>query len=254
MKNCFLFVVFILFLPVVIANTVPSVTPLKPGDGHVVNNPVTFTWSYFDADGDDLQYSILQIDDDRNFFSPINYRVDGMSFKTNIGIGGEYWWRVQVVNEFDSKLSSANRFFLNIQEKVCNDGTEYFECSITKPGYCDNGVLVNKCQKCGCESDGICQPDGSCLVRRCADGTTYGACTSNKPLYCFQGIVKEVCSLCGCPDGLECIADGSCVARREEVIIAEEIIIESPEKSNLTFLERIANFFKWLFVGKPLYK
>ena len=118
MKNYSLFILFILFLPVVIANTAPSATPLKPGDGHVVNNPITFTWSYFDADDDDLQYSILQIDEDRNFFSPTNYRVDGASFKIKLNDGGEYWWRVQVVNEFDSKLSSANRFFLNIQDKL----------------------------------------------------------------------------------------------------------------------------------------
>ncbi|MFH1592905.1 MAG: hypothetical protein ABIB47_06075 [Candidatus Woesearchaeota archaeon] len=232
-------------------NREPSVTLNAPRDSGAVNNPVTFVWNYFDAEGDELEYSIVQIDDHRGFFSPVNYKVQGESFKIRLDEGGEYWWRVQVVNEFGSKISDANRFFLNTEEKVCSDGTDYFECSRNKPLYCDSGVLKDNCQKCGCDAEGLCQPDGSCLTRRCSEGTVYGSCSNNRPNYCFQGELKEVCSLCGCPEGLDCMTYGKCGVVEE---VEEEIIVLEPEKDELTFLEKVASFFKWVFTGKPLYK
>lgn len=45
----------------------------------------------------------------------------------------------------------------------CSDGTNYGSCSTTKPKYCDNGNLVNRCVTCGCTS-GTCQSNGSCSV------------------------------------------------------------------------------------------
>lgn len=47
-------------------------------------------------------------------------------------------------------------------KEACSDGTAYLECSNTKPKYCDDGVLVNKCSVCGCDSNYECQSDGSC--------------------------------------------------------------------------------------------
>lgn len=54
----------------------------------------------------------------------------------------------------------------------CSDGTLQGECSPNKPNYCDNGNLVNNCQKCGCPKlyckagticpEYTCQEDGSC--------------------------------------------------------------------------------------------
>ncbi len=37
----------------------------------------------------------------------------------------------------------------------CEDGTPYDQCSTTKPFFCENGRLVEKCWKCGC-SEGVC--------------------------------------------------------------------------------------------------
>ena len=34
----------------------------------------------------------------------------------------------------------------------CSDGTNYEECSDNKPKLCDNGVLVDSCNQCGCHS------------------------------------------------------------------------------------------------------
>lgn len=38
----------------------------------------------------------------------------------------------------------------------CADGTPYSQCSTSRPKYCENGSLVNKCDICGCEKDYFC--------------------------------------------------------------------------------------------------
>ncbi len=250
MKRLLIFLVF--FVPFVFGNVNPSATSGRPSPGEVVNNPVMFTWTYFDADGDELEYSIVQIDDDRMFFSPQNYKVVGSSFKIYLDSDGEYYWRVQAVNNFGSDISEAHRFFVNTNEKVCSDGTSFFECSFEKPLYCDSEVLKEKCSRCGCDVNGICQEDGSCLTQRCPDGTIYGSCSSVKPRYCFQGLTRDVCSLCGCPNGFECTTNGSCVYFIGEQKPVPEPAIEIKEK--LTLLERIARFFKFIITGETLYK
>ena len=49
---------------------------------------------------------------------------------------------------------------------TCSDGTAYSQCSATKPKYCDNGNLVDKCSVCGCPSGYNCQSDGECIQFR----------------------------------------------------------------------------------------
>ena len=45
----------------------------------------------------------------------------------------------------------------------CADGTNYSQCSTTRPKFCNTGTLINKCSDCGCPNNGQCQPDGSCI-------------------------------------------------------------------------------------------
>lgn len=49
-----------------------------------------------------------------------------------------------------------------ILSSTCSDETPCEECSVIKPGYCKNGILIDKCSLCGCPPDQECQPDGSC--------------------------------------------------------------------------------------------
>lgn len=53
----------------------------------------------------------------------------------------------------------------------CFDGTSYGQCSTTRPKYCDNGELVDKCSICECPSGQQCQSDGSCEITKsyCGD-------------------------------------------------------------------------------------
>jgi hypothetical protein len=88
----------------------------------------------------------------------------------------------------------------------CSDGTNYGKCSITKPLYCNNGVLVNKCNTCGCSSGYDCDPSTlSCVSTQCSDGTIRGACSITKPLYCdLNAVLVDKCDTCGCSSGYNC--------------------------------------------------
>lgn len=57
----------------------------------------------------------------------------------------------------------------------CSDGTLYGQCSATKPKYCDNGSLVDKCSSCGCPANYSCQGDGSCKLISQTSEETYMA-------------------------------------------------------------------------------
>ncbi|MBN2459637.1 hypothetical protein JXB28_05105, partial [Candidatus Woesearchaeota archaeon] len=96
--------------------------------------------------------------------------------------------------------------------QACTDGTAYGQCSVSRPLYCESGVLVNRCGNCGCSSGQSCTSAGTCAIdtQACADGTAYGQCSTTKPRYCSNGQLINSCSNCGCPAGYTCNTDGSC--------------------------------------------
>src|SRR3989344_5713936 len=49
--------------------------------------------------------------------------------------------------------------------ETCSDDTPYGTCSSTLPLYCENGILINNCQLCGCPAGLNCQQDGTCTVQ-----------------------------------------------------------------------------------------
>jgi subtilisin family serine protease len=46
--------------------------------------------------------------------------------------------------------------------KLCNDMTPNAQCSVSKPNYCNSGVLINNCKTCGCPNLYSCTSTGSC--------------------------------------------------------------------------------------------
>jgi hypothetical protein len=46
---------------------------------------------------------------------------------------------------------------------VCSDNTPFGGCSLTKPFYCSNGTLIEKCSICGCGLYQLCQNE-KCIV------------------------------------------------------------------------------------------
>ncbi len=90
--------------------------------------------------------------------------------------------------------------------QACSDGTAYSQCSSTKPQYCDNGLLTDKCSSCGCPSGTTCdQTFQACRAQRCSDGTRYNECSlGHSPIYCDNGAIVNKCSVCDCPTGQSC--------------------------------------------------
>jgi len=240
----------------IVNNRNPTIVLGAPSDGQVVGNPATFTWTYFDPEDDPMEEYALLIDDNMRFSSPIAYYgLKGDSEKQYLPLeDGLYYWRVEIKNKFGTGVSEVRAFYLNNKEKLCGDGTKYYECSNKKPDYCRAGVLVKDCIKCGCESGGICGKGGDCNELKCSDGTRYGECSSSKPKLCLNtGVLKDTCSLCGCPNDLECDSTGSCEEKVvEQVIEQEEVIKNVPEKGFISILKRVAKIFKFLFTGQPL--
>lgn len=253
-KVLFFGLILLSVVSIVFANINPSVALGAPTGTQVVNNPITFTWLYFDPEGDPLESYVLLVDDNKRFTSPVAYYgTRSESRKVHLPLeDGLYYWRIEVVNKFGDEVSEVRSFFLNNKAKVCEDGTNYYECSLNKPKYCRAGVLVEDCIKCGCPTGELCSEGEVCIELKCNDGTKHGECSINKPGYCLStGILKEVCSLCGCSNGLECKIDGNCGI---EVVITEEPEVsgEEPEEGFIGFLKRIANVFKFLFTGEAL--
>lgn len=228
----------------VIVNNAPTVTLGFPSDNEVVaGTTVNFKWKYNDVESDPQVNCVVHVDGNRLFNSPLAYFVTSeTSKKIKILTGsGDYFYRVKCKDDYAwGKWTEVRGFHLDDSVKVCEDGTLFWECSQTKPLYCDGGVLTDDCQRCGCHANEECQASGRCLANTCFDNTKYGECSISQPKYCQGGDFRDVCSLCGCPVGKDCQSDGSCEVRVE--VLGKE---DMPTPSSV--LGRIADFFKRLF-------
>lgn len=223
-------------------NNAPTVNLLTPkNDG--VTGELVFNWLYKDIENDPQTQYLLQLDDDWRFESPYNfYGLDQKTVKIEIPLDeGTYYWRVQVKDAYGwSKWSDWRKFDLDLSIKTCVDGTPFWQCSSNIPKYCDGGVLIEDCRRCGCAMNEICQANGLCLANTCLDGTRYGECSKYMPKYCQNGKLVDICSLCGCAEGLECGNEGVCASVK--IVISDQ---EMPQPR--TLLEYIVDFFKGLF-------
>ncbi len=102
---------------------------------------------------------------------------------------------------------------------ACSDGTAYFGCSQTQPGYAcilqgNKHVLVNMMgpdsisrykSQCSCDKyPGYSLVSGSCVKTTCSDGSNTIqnlVCASGKPKQCVNGNLIDNSSACGCPAG-----------------------------------------------------
>ncbi len=90
---------------------------------------------------------------------------------------------------------------------ICPDGTPYYQCN-NEGQYCDGGVLINNCSKCGCSSGSCCEETTNLCSSTCLDGTALRECSDNKPKYCGLNpeggtdycSLFDYCSKCGCPE------------------------------------------------------
>jgi len=80
---------------------------------------------------------------------------------------GKYWYNVTAVdNVIDNPHEGPGAIATTTVKfnPFCSDGTRYDTCSGTKPKYCDNGTLVDRCDICGCPPGQSCRADGICYT------------------------------------------------------------------------------------------
>lgn len=231
----------------VIKNKVPVVTINYPTNNMVMNiNPVEFGWLYKDVENDKLKTYEIQLGTDRNFKGAFyEYGLDGSTRKIYLKDGDvKYYWRIRAQDNFGwGEWSAISEFILDTTVKTCSDGTKFWGCADNVPIYCDGGVIIDDCLKCGCPGSSRCLPSGRCQESTCFDGTVYSRCSVSKPDFCQDGVLKKVCSLCGCPDGSDCDSDGSC--SKTLVFISNGDVMSDPGTSSILAL--IVNFFKSIF-------
>ena len=120
-----------------------------------------------------------------------------------------------------------------IYNSECSDGTKYWQCSQTQPGYAclpDSSALdgvslqndvVNKIvqktdgsgeAKCSCSNfAGYIEKNGECVKTTCDyNGQTFkdGQCVNDDPKRCSGGQIVNDASHCGCPVGQSVADDG----------------------------------------------
>jgi hypothetical protein len=80
---------------------------------------------------------------------------------------GKYWYNVAAVDNVIDNPHEGPGVIATTTVKFnpfCSDGTRYDTCSGTKPKYCDNGTLVDRCDICGCPAGQSCRADGTCYT------------------------------------------------------------------------------------------
>jgi hypothetical protein len=106
--------------------------------------------------------------------------------------------------------------------KNCGDGTPSGSCSATKPLYCNNGVLENRCGTCHCNGSDVCNSDGTCSpapppsctgVPNICPSLDEGSCTTCKcsgyngatsiceGTVACSSLTQTYCTACGCTWG-----------------------------------------------------
>ena len=94
---------------------------------------------------------------------PGKYRCNGKDVEFCISDGSN-WYYVKTCSPMEICISGSCHDVNSLKE--CSDGTNYSQCSSTKPKYCDNGNLIDNCDACGCPSEKSCNStSGDCNFR-----------------------------------------------------------------------------------------
>ena len=101
-----------------------------------------------------------------NFETPEQFvftlnNVEFLTDGTEIRLVEDLKYDIKVVNRkccVTSKIQTNTNSFIG----YCNGKVTYNECSNEKPLFCDNGLLIQDCSKCGCPNNFICNKDKKC--------------------------------------------------------------------------------------------
>ncbi len=194
---------------------------------HVRNNLRKMLYEYFESPST-AKVELGKVKDILNFYLTIPPEEDNVDCS---GIGANSGVSYYIIVLEADNITTAIPY--------CSDGTEFGACSDTKPSYCYNGRLIDRCSTCGCISTETCQTDNSCVELTnitnqtqppptnitnqtqlpptnitnqtiCSDGTPYSKCSITKPKYCGNGTLVDNCGICGCDVSQGCQEDGTC--------------------------------------------
>jgi len=143
-----------------------SVTQVQPGYGYwlkVSNN------CYIQVSGNNIE-SLPELKVGWNQVGALSQSVNFNDVKGNCNVLGGPWKYnpTTLLYESSTKLEPGYGYWIKVESncrliKKCPDETLSGICSPTKPKYCDNGNLVDRCNICNCPSGYGCQSDGSCM-------------------------------------------------------------------------------------------
>ena len=101
-----------------------------------------------------------------NFETPEQFvftlnNVEFLTDGTEIRLVEDLKYDIKVVNRkccVTSKIQTNTNSFIG----YCNGKVPYNTCSSEKPLFCDKGLLIQDCSKCGCPNNFICSKDKKC--------------------------------------------------------------------------------------------
>jgi|GEM_PF-2989784 len=166
---------FVLILLCGIVVAVPEVPHQFYGDVNFVNVPAP-DGSLVEAKIDGTTVATITTSDGKYGYDQVFYVEDPDPTEQNEGDTIHFYVRGYDTGQtegFTSGMSTGLNLTVNISLK-CGDGTDYGKCSSNKPKYCDDGDLVNNCQKCGCPAGKECRGDGTCYAPSSGGGPSGG--------------------------------------------------------------------------------
>ncbi|MFH0929509.1 MAG: PA14 domain-containing protein, partial [Candidatus Aenigmatarchaeota archaeon] len=125
--------------------------------GRTINFPTTGTYTFTLGSDDGVR---VWIDGQLKLDKWIKRSYTEDTFTADLAAGNH----LVRIDYYEDWISARIKFSYTEPAAVqeCSDGTSFGQCSSTKPRYCSQGTLINKCSQCGCPSGYECQSDGSC--------------------------------------------------------------------------------------------
>ncbi len=136
----------------------------------------------------------------------------------------------EIMHKINTRISDSS--------SVCNDGTSYSTCSLTKPEYCYNGELIDKCTICGCNEGQMCE-NNECVDLNVACNID-SDCGENHYLgnqHCVNGNIYQDYITRSCDN--KGTLEANCTSRTTDALLeicqygcSEDICMDSPECGN----------------------
>jgi len=160
--------------------TIDTISPsvyLQAPLTNLSNQNMTVIFIYNVTDVSNIKSCSLYINDILNQTNKTEItKGANQSFMVNL-TRGNYNWSVNCVDAANN-IGVSTKIIFELQ-LICSDGTLYDSCSADQPAYCDNGILINRCDICSCGSGYLCKTDLTCESQGGGGGSSSGGCLTD---------------------------------------------------------------------------